>query len=332
MKLILLSGGSGTRLWPLSDECMSKQFLKLLKNDAGQSESMIQRIIRQIKVADWIPDTYIATNQAHVPYIHEQLGDQLPLIVEPERRDTFPAIALASLYLYEQGVSLDEVIGVCPVDLYIEDSFFSMMKQAEQTLKQTDCDLVMIGIRPTEPSEKYGYIVPENSTTSPAMKVKHFIEKPTQDYAEQLIQQHACWNSGVFCFQLRFLIDLLKKRHLPLSYTGLYHQYQQLPQISFDYEVVEKMNSAVVLSYEGTWNDMGTWDTLTTQISDLVVGKGILSEDCKNTNIINKLDLPVLAVGLSNTVIVINENGILIAEKGSSTRLKDYLHEVRNVD
>ena len=127
MKLILLSGGSGKRLWPLSNNSRSKQFLKILHNEDNVQESMIQRIWGQIHAIGLEGSTYITTSKAQVDIIQNQLGSELPLIVEPARQDTFPAIALAAVYLYSvHDVSLDETICIMPVDAYVEDPFLNL--------------------------------------------------------------------------------------------------------------------------------------------------------------------------------------------------------------
>lgn len=124
MKLVLLSGGIGTRLWPLTNSARPKQFLKFLKSEKGNPESMIQRIWRQLETAGLSNSTVIATNKNQVHMIQNQLGQDIPLIIEPLRKDTFPAIALAATYLYSiQGVELDEAICVLSVDSYVDDNF-----------------------------------------------------------------------------------------------------------------------------------------------------------------------------------------------------------------
>lgn len=124
MKLVLLSGGSGKRLWPLSNDTRSKQFLKVLESKEGQNESMVQRVWSQIEAVGLGKSTVIATSKTQRDMIHSQVGTDIPLIIEPERRDTFPAIALAAAYLHsEEKVSEDEVVVVLPVDPYVNDAF-----------------------------------------------------------------------------------------------------------------------------------------------------------------------------------------------------------------
>ena len=122
MNIILLSGGSGKRLWPLSNDVRSKQFIKIFKNEDGQYESMVQRVYRQILAVDENADVTIATSKSQVSVIHNQLGDRVGISVEPCRRDTFPAIVLAAAYLHDvKGISREEIVVVCPVDPYVED-------------------------------------------------------------------------------------------------------------------------------------------------------------------------------------------------------------------
>lgn len=130
MELILLSGGSGKRLWPLSNDSRSKQFLKVLPNNSNEElQSMVQRVWEQLEQTNLSASTVIATSKSQVDMIQNQLGNQVPLIIEPERRDTFPAIALAATYLYSvKGTNLEEVMAVLPVDPYVETSFLKKLK------------------------------------------------------------------------------------------------------------------------------------------------------------------------------------------------------------
>jgi mannose-1-phosphate guanylyltransferase len=328
MKLVLLSGGSGKRLWPLSNDSRSKQFLKVLKNYAGDLESMVQRVWRQLSSVGLVCSTYIATSKAQVDMIHNQLGHEVPLIVEPERRDTFPAIILAASYLYSvKKVPLKEVVAILPVDPFVEDQFFYLVRELEDVLHESGADLALIGVEPTFPSSKYGYIIPaDHPTETSYFRVSHFHEKPSEELAKRLIKQKALWNCGVFAFRLEYIISILQKKGLPTTYEALLNQYGSLSKNSFDYEVVEKAQNIVALPYGGYWKDLGTWNTLTDEMGKEVIGKGTISEDSIHTHVINELDIPIIVLGVSNVVVVASPDGILVSDKSASPRIKELVN------
>ncbi|KXI82915.1 mannose-1-phosphate guanylyltransferase [Bacillus cereus] len=325
MKLVLLSGGSGKRLWPLSNDSRSKQFLKVLKNEHNEMQSMVQRVWGQLTSLGIENDAVIATSKSQVDMINSQLGNDVPIIIEPERRDTFPAIALAASYLYsKEHVDLDEVVGVLPVDPYVENGFFERLLDLEKALNSSDSDLGLMGITPTYPSEKYGYIVPNvEKSTKEIIQVSHFKEKPATVEAEVLLKQNALWNSGVFAFKLDKIISLLDQKGLPVQYDMLVQQYENLPKISFDYEVVEKTENIVALPYNGSWKDLGTWNTLTEEMGTNILGKGNMGVECEQNHIINELDIPISVLGLSNIIVAASPDGILVSEKDASPRVKE---------
>jgi len=328
MRLILLSGGSGKRLWPLSSDARSKQFLKVLMNEDGQYESMVQRIWRQLGKAGLSENTHIVANILQREMLLNQLGNQVRVIVEPARRDTFPAISLAVTYLLEhEKVDPEKPIVVLPVDSYVEDNFFENINLLGRVLEQTDFEMALIGAKPTYPSSKYGYIS-VGKQIGPYYEVSRFTEKPTESAAEKFIQQGALWNCGIFAFRGKLITKLLRKRGLPHHYIDLLHYYDELPKISFDYAVVERLNCMVVVPYAGYWKDLGTWNTLTDELGSPVIGNGKLDHACHNTHVLNELSLPVKVMGISNAVIAVSSDGILVADKIASQRLKDMLtHE-----
>ncbi|MCM3127711.1 sugar phosphate nucleotidyltransferase [Paenibacillus provencensis] len=329
MKLVLLSGGSGKRLWPLSNDSRSKQFLKVLENENHELVSMVQRVWNQLSTVGLGESSMIATSQSQVEIMQAQVGYDVPLIIEPERRDTFPAIALAATYLYSvKSVSLNEVITILPVDPYVEDHFFTAVMQLEEIMNSTnEVDIALIGVRPTYPSSKYGYIIPESSTDyGDFYKVKRFQEKPTEEAAEELIRENALWNCGVFSFRLDYIISLLENSGHPIQYEEMLKKYNSLPKISFDYEVVEKAKNIMVLPYQGYWKDLGTWNTLTEEMGSNQIGKGIISDDCANTHLINEIDIPVTVLGVSDVVVAVSPDGILVTDKAASPKIKDIVN------
>lgn len=325
MNFILLSGGSGKRLWPLSNDSRSKQFLKVLDNN-GKLESMVQRVWRQLEKLHISESTVIATSKSQVDMIQSQLGSHVPLIIEPERRDTFPAIALAATYLYSvKGSSLKDVVGVLPVDPYVDISFFERIKDLEGALNSSNADLALMGVSPTFPSEKYGYLVPVQNNENDYLRVSHFKEKPSELEAKDLIVQNALWNCGVFAFKLEYIISLLEAKGLPVQYDELVKQYRNLEKISFDFAVVEKAEKIVALPYSGSWKDLGTWNTLTEEMGTNQIGKGIISEDSTNTHLVNELDIPVTVLGIKDAVVAASPDGILVTDKLASPRIKEVL-------
>ena len=327
MNIVLLSGGSGKRLWPLSNDIRSKQFIKIFKNEEGAYESMVQRVYRQIKKADPEAKVTIATSKAQVSAIHNQLGENVGISVEPCRRDTFPAIVLASAYLADvQGVDPAEPVVVCPVDPYVEDDYFSALKKLGEQAKKGEADLVLMGIEPTYPSEKYGYIIPEDGET--VSRVSTFKEKPDEATARAYIAQGALWNGGVFAYQLGYL---LKKAHEMIQFTDyqdLYRKYDTLTKISFDYAVVEKEEKIQVMRFSGEWKDLGTWNTLTEAMEENTVGDAMLNDTCTNVHVVNELKVPVLAMGLHDVVISASPEGILVSDKGQSSYIKPYVDSI----
>ncbi|WP_224752608.1 sugar phosphate nucleotidyltransferase [Metabacillus arenae] len=333
MKLVLLSGGSGKRLWPLSSNFRPKQFLEILKNENNQLESMIKRVWRQLDSLQLTDQTYFITSESHGEIIKSQLGKEVPLILEPLQRDTFPAITLAVSYLYSnQQVDVNEVVCILPVDQYVDGHFFETVMKMENILENSHSNIALIGVSPTQPSEKYGYIVPaakmDAENGSHYYSVERFTEKPGVEEAEELIKQGALWNCGVFSFTIGYFLSLMKEKGLPASFKELVKIYDQIPKISFDYEVVEKAEKIVVVPYKGGWKDLGTWNSLTEELDNFLIGKGFISGDSENTHLINELPIPVNVLGISDAVIAASSDGILVTDKKASIRLKDFLHHI----
>ena len=326
MNIILLSGGSGKRLWPLSNDVRSKQFIKIFKNEQGDYESMVQRVYRQIKSVDTNAKIIIATAQAQVPAIHNQLGNNVGVSVEPSRRDTFPAIVLATAYLCDvQGVDINEPVVVCPVDPYVETEYFAMLQKLSEQVQKEKANLVLMGIEPTYPSEKYGYIMPKDKEA--VSEVSEFKEKPDLAKAKEYIAQGALWNAGVFAFKPKYVLQKAKEMLGTSNYQELFANYDNLEKISFDYAVVEKEKSIQVMRYSGEWKDLGTWNTLTEAMSENVVGEGILG-DCENVHIVNELNMPLFAMGLKDVVISASPDGIIVSDKEKSSYIKPYVEQI----
>ena len=324
MNIVLLSGGSGKRLWPLSNDVRSKQFIKIFKQEDGSYESMVQRVYHQIKKVDTEATVTIATSKTQVSAIHNQLGQDVGISVEPCRRDTFPAIALATAYLVDvQKISPEESVVVCPVDPYVEADYFEALKRLSAQADKGEANLVLMGIEPTYPSEKYGYIIPKSSDET-AM-VATFKEKPTADVAIEYITQGALWNGGVFAYKLKYVMEIAHKLIDFTDYHDLFAKYETLPKISFDYAVVEKEDKIQVQRFSGQWKDLGTWNTLTEAMQDAVVGKGVLNDNCSNVHIVNEMDVPVLAMGLHDVVISASPEGILVSDKEQSSYIKPFV-------
>ncbi len=337
MNIILLSGGSGKRLWPLSNDIRSKQFIKIFKKPehevpmgteyTGNYESMVQRVYRQIKTADPNATVTIATSKSQVSAIHNQLGPDVGISIEPCRRDTFPAIALATAYLHDRlGVDENKAVVVCPVDPYVDESYFTCVRDLFEAAQRGDKNLVLMGIQPTYPSEKYGYIKPIQEADG--TRGFTFTEKPTLEKAKEYIEAGALWNGGVFAYKLKYVLEKSQELLGSSDYQYLFDNYADLKKISFDYAVVEAEKSLEILRYSGTWKDLGTWNTLAEAMEDNTVGDARMNDQCKNVHIINELGLPILAMGCKNMVISASPEGILVSDKEQSSYIKPFVDAI----
>ena len=327
MNVILLSGGSGQRLWPLSNDIRSKQFIKMLTNEKGEVESMLTRVYRQITAVDGGAGITIATGKKQVSVIKNQLGDRVKVCVEPMRRDTFPAICLAAAHLRDvQGAEEDSAVVVCPVDPYVEDSYFEALQELAGLAETGGANLYLLGMEPTYPSEKYGYVIPESSQR--LSRVKTFKEKPDSAAAENYIAQGALWNGGVFAFRLGFLLDRARELIGFTDYHDLYRRYGELEKISFDYAVAEREREICVLRYGGGWKDLGTWNTFSEAMNGNTLGRAVLGGNCEDTHVVNELNIPILCMGCRHMVIAASGDGILVSDKEQSSHIKPNVEQM----
>lgn len=329
MQLVLLSGGSGKRLWPLSNNARSKQFLPLLEKEDGTMESMVQRVVRQARLANLTHEITLATNASQLDIITNQLGDSVSVVTEPERRDTFPAIALAASYLkLAKQCPEDEVVVIMPCDPYTELGYFETIGKMVECVKADVADLVLMGIQPTYPSEKYGYIVPANNSSdscNPCLykRVSRFTEKPSVAKAEELLKENAYWNGGVFAFRLGYMMNIVRKYITSDSFEDTRARYSEFPKISFDYEVAEKAESVAVVPFNGEWKDLGTWNTLTDELHKPVIGNAVMGVHFENIHVINELlQNPIFVDGLKDVVVAACPDGILVCSKEHSEEIK----------
>ncbi len=327
MNIVLLSGGSGKRLWPLSNDVRSKQFIKIFRKEDGSYESMVQRVYRQILEVDREANVTIATSKTQVSAIHNQLGGDVGISVEPCRRDTFPAIALATAYLHDvKGVSEDAAMVVCPVDPYVDETYFEALKELGRLAEEGSSNLVLMGIEPTYPSEKYGYIIPADKEN--VSRVETFKEKPDAKTAEEYIRRGALWNGGVFAYKLKYVLERAHELIDFADYEDLFSKYDALTKISFDYAVVEKETEITVMRFAGQWKDLGTWNTLTEAMEEPNVGQAMFNEACENVHVINELNMPVLCMGLKDVVVSASPEGILVSDKEQSSYIKPFVDKI----
>ena len=325
MQLVLLSGGSGKRLWPLSNNARSKQFLPLLEKEDGTMESMVQRVVRQVREAHLTDDITLATNASQLDIIINQLGDSVSVVTEPERRDTFPAIALASGYLkLKKGCPDDEVVVIMPCDPFTEAGYFETIGRMVRCVEADVAELVLMGITPTYPSEKYGYVVPvtDHLMAEGSMAVSKFTEKPNVERAKELLEMGALWNGGVFAFRLGYMMEIAQRYVKADSFEEMRSRYSEFPKISFDYEVAEKADSVAVLPYSGQWKDLGTWNTLTDELHHHIIGNAVMGPRCTNTHVINELQYPIYVDGMEDTVIAASPDGIIVCRKQYTEDIK----------
>jgi len=288
---------------------------------------MVQRVYRQIKTADPDATVTIATSKTQVSAIHNQLGNDVGISVEPCRRDTFPAIALATAYLHDvKGIDENEAVVVCPVDPYVNDDYFEALTKLWELAQNDTANLVLMGIDPTYPSEKYGYILPVSK--DPVSKVSEFKEKPDAVTAQKYINHGGLWNGGVFAYKLKYVLDRAHELIDFTDYADLFSKYETLTKISFDYAVVEHEPDIAVLRFHGEWKDLGTWNTLTEAMEEASVGDVRFNDTCENVHAINELGVPILAMGLKNVVISASAEGILVSDKEQSSYIKPYVDAI----
>ena len=341
MQLILLSGGSGKRLWPLSNDARSKQFLPLLAKPDGGMESMIQRVVRQIRDTKLTDNITFATNAVQRDSIINQLGEDVNVVTEPERRDTFPAIALAASYLAkEKKCDDDEVVVIMPCDVYTESKYFATIGKMVETVENNVADLVLMGITPTYPSEKFGYVVPESVTSKESgtssesvfnkdsLRVARFTEKPNEEKARELLKQNAFWNGGVFAFRLGYIMNIVSQYLKTETFLETRNRYAEFPKISFDYEVAEKAESVAVVPFSGEWKDLGTWNALCEELPSTHIGNVMMGDNNVNTHAVNELGIPVFCNGLKDVIVAASPDGIMVCDKQDSEKIKDYANKL----
>ncbi len=296
MKYVLISGGKGKRLWPLSTDERPKQFIRVFGNEC-MLENTYNKLVKNYNKKD----VYIATSNEYVELIKEILPKFKNIIIEKEAIGTFGAILNVAVYLKEvEKINDDEIVSILPVDHDLDDSFYTVLTTAEKTINSNDTNLCLIGVKPSKPSTQYGYIISENGY------IKEFKEKPKTKLAKEYISKGALWNSGVVVFKLKEILDITNKYISYKSYDEFIEKYNTLPHISFDYEVLEKRDNVGVVVYDKHFEDIGTWENIANKLSN---------PDEYNTNIINTEDKVIINDGVKNIIVINTKDGIRIIPK-----------------
>ncbi|MCM1118661.1 MAG: sugar phosphate nucleotidyltransferase [bacterium] len=322
MQIVLLAGGSGKRLWPLSNSLRSKQFLYTGYSSGGNSGTMISRVFQQVKKA--CPDSgiLIATNEKSVAML-ETIVEDTDFCIEPEQKDTFPAICLALAYLKEKKkVAESEVVVLCPVDVDAELRFFETFRELERLIRD-GAHLALIAVQPDHPSNQFAYMLPEDkSRCSPCYWYR---EKPEIKDAEEYIEQGALWSGGVYAFELGYMLHRVKQIAKFEDYCDLYRNYHVMEKRSFACTVAEKEQNVWLIRYNGQWADRGNWFTFSEAGGWESSEYNIVSENSKNVRVINELNMPILCMGCDNIVIAASAGGILVSDLKKCTDIKPYV-------
>jgi mannose-1-phosphate guanylyltransferase/mannose-6-phosphate isomerase len=348
MKAIILAGGSGTRLFPLSRKYYPKQFLKI-----GKELSLFQRTIKRISSIFNIEDIYIIANESYKFHIREQIGElfspsyadrfiEEQLIIEPAMRNTAPAIALGIKFLLEKGISKDDGIFIFPSDHIIigEEKFIDYIKGAFELTK--DGHIITFGIKPKAPETGYGYIEAGEIIKEGvlAYRVKRFYEKPNEEKAKQYIEAgNFFWNSGMFVFSISTILQEYQS-YMPeiysvlvsSNYESFFSVFPSFPSISIDYAIMEKSNKIVVFPLDIEWSDLGSFDALydfynKDENGNLRIGKTI-AIDTKNSLLLSTKGL-IASIGINNIGIIETDDIVVIYELGKGQDIRKLVEELK---
>jgi mannose-1-phosphate guanylyltransferase/mannose-6-phosphate isomerase len=340
MKSIILAGGSGTRLWPVSRSEYPKQFMKI-----NGDKSLLFRTIERLQRICGLPDIYVITNDRYKYHVSEELSSfskkmSSNMILEPVGRNTAPAIALAIKYCTEVlGCSEEEVIFISPSDHIIKpaNKFAELIKKAEKTAK--DGYIVTFGIEPDSPETGYGYIK-RGKRLNGSERAKHgpyyierFIEKPNIRSARKYVSDNKyLWNSGMFAFRADVMIEELEKYDNDIykifnkSYDYMIKHFNKMPNISIDYSVMEKSKKTAVIPAKITWSDVGSWDSLLNVLgsdkNNNVTRGDVINVDSENIMVLSESHL-ISTIGLRDILVVETNDAILISKRGESQKVKD---------
>lgn len=340
MKIIILAGGGGTRLFPLSRACYPKQFLKI----AGE-KSLLQQTVERFLIVAKQEDIVIVTNKDYIFHVQEDLheigAEKINVITEPTGKNTAPAIALAISYCKDYlNCCEDEILFVSPADHLIKPAgkFAELVQLAEQVCKDKN-DIITIGVKPTKPETGYGYIQTADEIGENVFAVKSFKEKPDKVTAEKyLVEGNYYWNAGMFMFSIARMETELEQ-YIPeivkisqQGYEICVNKFNEMPDISIDYAVAEKSTHMAVMPMQGIyWNDIGSFDSIAEVLADKN-GNGIygdvIADGCCNTTILGS-DRLISGIGLKNLIVVDTPDSLLITEKGKSQEVKKVVEKLK---
>lgn len=340
MKLVILAGGSGIRLFPLSRSWYPKQFLKI-----GGQKSLLQQTIERFFGLVEPKDILVVTNMDYVYHVRTDLAEisaeDAHIITEPVAKNTAPAIALALSYCKEKmGCNDDESVFVTPADHVINPlpDFQKLVLDAELICQDSNC-IVTLGVEPTKPETGYGYIHADCEKIGTGYRVESFKEKPDKSTAEKYIANgRYYWNAGIFAFSVATMENALRSLAndiytiSSLGYEKALEKFSYMPNISIDYAVAEKCKNIVVIPMGNVqWNDVGSFDAIDEILpkeNGNVVSGDVITIDSKNSMIFAS-DRLISTIGVANLIVVDTPDVLLISEKGRSQDVKKLVEKLK---
>lgn len=338
MKVIILAGGGGTRLFPLSRTSFPKQFLKI-----GQKHSLLAQTLTRFLPIVEPSDIVVVTNNEYLHHVKTELlecgAQDANILLEPIGKNTAPAIALAARFCLDQlGADPEEIMFVTPSDhiIYPNSEFIKNVNASIDMANQNR--IVTFGIKPNKPEIGYGYIQ-AGVTTGSGYKVEAFKEKPSQQMAKKYLEAgNFYWNSGMFVFSIECILEefrlLQPEIHelTSLGFTEMLTKFEEMPNISIDYAVAEKSQNVVIIPLNVNWNDIGSWDAIHDVLEKDNQGNAMIGDcipiECTNTLMLGQNRL-IAGIGLEDLLVVETDDVIVVAKKGESQKVKNLVDELK---
>jgi mannose-1-phosphate guanylyltransferase/mannose-6-phosphate isomerase len=341
MKIVILAGGVGSRLWPYSKDNFPKQFLKFSKN-----YSLLQETILRFKDASFVKEIIIVTNQNYFLLTKNQISmldinKKIEILIEPDSKNTYPAIFLSLKYLEEKFfLKENEKVLILPSDHIISpiQNFLDVLEKLEH--KNLN-EIITFGIRPTKPETGYGYIKVKEKKEDLLSEVLKFHEKPEIEKAkEYLMDKNFYWNLGIFLFSKKIFFEESKKyiqnfsTNFNLSYQNFLKNFDNLENISIDKALLEKTRKISLCTLDISWSDVGSWDSIYDLLekdhnNNAILGN-VITVDTKNSLIISNKKL-ISLIGVDDLIVIETDDTIFITKKNSSSKTKDLLKKLKNI-